>query len=237
MISTTNYDYLPWASDSQIDFSDKNWKKLLGPVPERILKTLHDETKRGIVILPYPRLVFKAFELPLSEVQIVIIGQDPYFNIENSSTGILIPQAMGMSFSVPIGISIPSSLYNIYKNLYKYKHLKSIPTHGNLEKIACQGVLFLNSALTVQKGKANSHKTLWVEFTNKIIKALDSHTIVFVLWGSDAIKKSELISRGTIVASSHPSGLSCSKPCGKYPAFNDNDFAKDLGIDWNVLLR
>lgn len=231
MISIKHYDFIPWTNQSLIDFPDDSWKKLIGPIPDSIVKTLQKETEDNITILPYPRLVFKAFELPVNEVQIVIIGQDPYFNIENN-----IPQAMGMSFSVPMGISIPSSLQNIYKNLVKYKHLKNIPSHGNLEKIASQGVLFLNAALTVRLGKINSHKKLWTDFTNNIIKALDSHTMIFVLWGSEAIKKSDLISKGTIIGSSHPSGQSCYNPCGKYPAFKDNDFAKDLGIDWNVLL-
>lgn len=230
MISISSYNFKPWTSESNLNILDDSWKEILEPIPDKIISTLRKEALMKIDIFPYPELVFKAFELPRSEVNIVIIGQDPYFNIEMN-----VPQAMGMSFSVPYGISVPSSLMNIYKNLHKYGHLKKIPIHGNLEKIASQGVLFLNASLTVQRGNPNSHKTLWSEYTNKIIKSLDKQEIVFVLWGSDAIRKSDLISKGTVIASSHPSGLSCNKPCGKYPAFNEFDFAKGLGIDWNVL--
>lgn len=234
MISTRPYSYKPWGSNDIPDpkeLADPSWKGVLNDIPEKIINVIHNETKEGIVIFPYPKLIFKAFELPLSEVQIVIIGQDPYFNMSFSG-----PLAMGMSFSIPLRMEIPSSLQNIYKNLVKFKHLRTIPSHGNLEKIASQGVLFMNAALTVQQGKAKSHKKLWMSYTDEIIKKIDSSTIVFVLWGSDAIEKAKLITKGTIIASSHPSGLSATKSCGPYPAFMDNDFAKDLGVDWNVLL-
>jgi uracil-DNA glycosylase len=151
MISAKNYDYSSWKFDSTILVPDNGWLQETGEVPKEILEKLCSETKQGITIFPYLDLVFKAFELERSDVNIVIVGQDPYFNFEFSN-GKLVPQAMGMSFSVPIEIKIPPSLNNIYKNLVKYKHLRQIPKHGNLEKIASQGVLFLNSALTVQQG-------------------------------------------------------------------------------------
>ena len=135
--------------------------------------------------------------------------------------------------------TVPPSLRNIYKNLKSFGHLRKMPNHGNLEFLESQGVFLLNSALTVKAGISNSHASIWTWFTDEIIKNINSTfpDIIFVLFGRYAISKSILLNPGTkIVASSHCSPLSCSKKCGDFPSFNTCDFAKDLGVNWNVLL-
>jgi len=231
------YDKNPVELDELSSFRHKSWNKLFKKLLEdpRAKKTETYLTKIVSIkgkILPYPNLVFHAFEQSLKKIKVVIIGQDPYFNMDQG-----VPQAMGLSFSVPMGLQIPSSLKNIYVNLYKYRHIKSLPTHGNLEVLIDQGVFFLNSALTVQENMANSHQQYWSWFTDEVIKyiAKKRPDIVFVLWGRNAIDKQQFIGENDFIASSHPSGLSCNKPCSPYSSFMECDFAKDLGIDWAVL--
>lgn len=186
-------------------------------------------------IYPPPSLVFRAFEIPMDKIKVVIIGQDPYINENDQSK----PQAMGLSFSVPEGFPVPPSLKNIYNNLHSFGHLRKIPNHGNLEALEKEGVFLLNSALTVKAGISNSHASIWTWFTDEIIKHINKlfREVIFVLFGRNAISKSSLLIPGTkIVACSHCSPLGCSKTCGDFPSFNTCDFAKDLGIDWNVLL-
>lgn len=194
-------------------------------------------------VYPYPDLIFKVFEMPIDEIKVVILGQDPYIKEETFLTESLIcpistPQAMGLSFSVPNGMPIPPSLKNIFKNLFHYHHIDKIPLSGDLTSLTSQGVFLLNSALTVEAGKSNSHQKLWTWFTDEIIREISEKTpdVVFVLWGKNAIEKRRLLKAGTkFVASSHPSPLSDSKPCGMFPPFRDCNFAGGLGIDWSVL--
>ena len=155
-------------------------------------------------IYPPSRLIFNSFNLtPANAVKVVIIGQDPYHG-EN--------QAHGLCFSVPHGIKIPPSLLNIYKEL-KNDLDKQIPKHGCLENWAKQGVLLLNSVLTVESGKANSHKNIgWEKFTEAVINKISSYksNLVFLLWGNSAHQKEEFINGKThlILKSAHPSPLS-----------------------------
>ena len=134
-------------------------------------------------IYPPPKLIFNAFNsTPVEDVKVVIIGQDPYHREG---------QAHGLCFSVPSGIKPPPSLINIFKELNSDKG-KAIPISGNLENWAIQGVLLLNSTLTVVANKANSHKNSgWSTFTDKSIELLSDHrkNIVFLLWGNYAHKK------------------------------------------------
>lgn len=155
---------------------------------------------------------------------------------------------MGLSFSVPVGIPIPSSLKNIYKNAMDFGQFYRYPEHGNLEFWAFQGCLMLNTALTVQKGHKNSHASIWNDFTDKIIKKLsdEKEGLVFVLWGAPALSKLSLIdtSKHNTVISSHPSGLSNNNKLGKYPSFSSidqfgtiNTFLKKSGkeeIIWQI---
>jgi uracil-DNA glycosylase len=178
-----------------------------------------NETNGTIHIYPPPQLVFNSINnLPAKQIKVVIIGQDPY-HAPN--------QAMGLSFSVPKGIKIPSSLANIYKNLLKYKHIKQLPTHGDLMNWSKQGVLLLNSTLTVQDGQPNSHQEYWCDFTDYIIEYISCKLdcVVFLIWGKFALGKLKFIDRQkhTVSISSHPSGLSFNKSMGQYPSFSEHD--------------
>ena len=156
------------------------------------------------VIFPPPKLIFNAFNLtPVNKVKVIIIGQDPYHGEG---------QAHGLSFSVPTGIKIPPSLMNIYKELNADVN-KDIPSHGLLENWASQGVLLLNSVLTVESGKANSHKNIgWEKFTESVISLISKkkESLVFLLWGNYAHKKENFIESNNhlILKSVHPSPLS-----------------------------
>lgn len=211
-----------WNEMFQRLFSDNKLQKI-----EKILSDeLEDD---NVEIHPAPELLFNAFLLtPLDRVKVVIIGQDPYFDHEVFN-GINVHQAMGLSFSVPDGVKTPSSLQNIYANQLKNGHIKKIPKTGNLEFWAIQGCLLLNSSLTVKDGKdnRNCHQNNWRWFTDFIIKYISDNckNVVFVLWGSDALSKMNLIDvdEHEVLISSHPSGLSCAKPLGNHKPFNDSD--------------
>ena len=155
-------------------------------------------------IFPPVKLIFNAFNLtPLNKIKVIIIGQDPYHGKG---------QAHGLSFSVPEDIKIPPSLLNIYKEL-KEDINKEIPKHGFLESWANQGVLLLNSVLTVESGKANSHKNIgWERFTESVIErvSIKKDKLVFLLWGNYAQKKETFIdsNKHLILKSVHPSPLS-----------------------------
>ena len=155
-------------------------------------------------IFPHPKNIFKAFELtPANDVKVVILGQDPYHGAN---------QAHGLAFSVQEDIKIPPSLNNIYKELYDDLNIP-IKRSGNLESWAKQGVLLLNSVLTVESGKANSHKNIgWEKFTESVISLISKkkESLVFLLWGNYAHKKEDFIESNNhlILKSVHPSPLS-----------------------------
>lgn len=218
------------------DFHD-SWKDMFNKLfqdsrfENRIEKEISEEfqSDEKIIMHPKPDYVFHTFVLTkFKKTKVVILGQDPYFDHEIHNNK-LIPQAMGLSFSVPNGVKIPSSLRNIFSNLKKNKHIENIPEHGNLEDWAKQGVLLLNTSLTVKDGtnNKNCHQFQWSWFTNEIIKYISDNKkhVVFVLWGSNAFEKKDLIdeNKHKIIISSHPSGLSANKKMKDYPAFNDVD--------------
>ena len=162
----------------------------------------------------------------------MIIGQDPYHGPG---------QAHGLSFSVPDGIPLPPSLKNIFKEVVDDLNL-SMPTSGCLEPWAKQGVLLLNSVLTVEQGLANSHASRgWENFTDSIISKINKmDSIVFLLWGRYAAKKGENIdsNRHLILRSAHPSPLSAHKGfLGNKHFSKCNDYLKSCGkkpIDWSL---
>lgn len=207
---------------------DRSWcpimEKLLNdPRCANIEAKLSSELEEDIdvMIYPPPELLFNSLLLTkFDKLSVVIFGQDPYFSIE---------QGMGLSFSVPHGKDVPVSLDNVYKNQLKFNRIKKKPTHGNLEFWALQGCLMLNSSLTVKDGSDNKncHQNNWRWFTNALVKYISDNkdNVVFVLWGKDAYDKMPLIDldKHEVTASSHPSGLSCSKNMGNEPAFNDCD--------------
>ncbi len=167
------------------------------------------------------------------EVNVVILGQDPYHGSN---------QAHGLSFSVKPGVRTPPSLVNIYKELKDDLNCY-IPNNGYLKKWADQGVLLLNTSLTVRAGEANSHRNKgWEIFTDAIISILNKREkpIVFILWGSNAISKEKLITNKAhyIIKSPHPSPLSAHRGFfGSKPFSKTNDFLKSIGenpVDWQI---
>ncbi len=184
-------------------------------------------------VFPAQNEVFAALKLtPYKDVAVVILGQDPYHNDG---------QAMGLSFSVPGNIKIPPSLANIYKELATDVGI-SIKTSGDLSGWSKQGVLLLNSVLTVRAHQASSHsKKGWEQFTDAVLKAVSDKPehVVFILWGSFAQKKKHLIdeSRHTILESVHPSPLSAYAGFfGSKPFSKTNSALKAHNqkvIDWN----
>ncbi|MBU5675188.1 uracil-DNA glycosylase [Alkaliphilus sp. MSJ-5] len=186
------------------------------------------------IIYPDMYNIFNALHYTsYKDVKVVILGQDPYHGPN---------QAHGLSFSVKPGVPAPPSLVNIYKEL-KEDLGCYIPNNGYLKKWADQGVLLLNTALTVRGGEANSHKGIgWEIFTDNIINLLNirKDPIVFILWGNNAISKEKLITNSNhhIVKSTHPSPLSASRGFfGSRPFSKTNDFLKSIGkgsIDWQI---
>ena len=179
--------------------------------------------------------VFNAFILtPLERVKVVIIGQDPYHGPE---------QAHGLCFSVKKGIKVPPSLANIYKELASDIDDFNIPQHGNLSSWAKQGVLMLNTVLTVERGVAHSHAKIgWDTFSNNVLQLLNDQPqpIIFVLWGGHAIKKGRMITskQHIVLSAPHPSPLSAYRGffgCGHFSAINRKLVAMgEPAIDWQV---
>ena len=173
------------------------------PYYKKLFETVNEEY-RTRQIFPPADDIFNAFHLtPLHNVKAVILGQDPYHNVG---------QAHGLCFSVKKGVDIPPSLVNIYKELHDDLGC-TIPNHGCLTKWAEQGVLMLNTVLTVRAHQANSHKDIgWEEFTDAAIRVLaeERENLVFILWGSYAQKKGAFIDRNKhlVLSSAHPSPLS-----------------------------
>lgn len=185
-------------------------------------------------IYPDKYNIYSALHLTsFSHTKVVIIGQDPYHG-----SG----QAHGLSFSVKPGIDIPPSLRNIFKELQNDLACR-LPNNGNLEKWAQQGVLLLNTVLTVRAGLPNSHRGKgWETFTDKVIAAINhrQQPVVFILWGKNAQEKAKLItnSHHLVIQSVHPSPLSAMRGFfGSRPFSRANAFLKDHGmdeIDWQI---
>ena len=186
------------------------WQDALGPQKEaeyftRLMARVESEREAGKVIYPPQQDVFNALKYtPLESVKVVILGQDPYHGPD---------QAHGLCFSVLPGVKTPPSLVNIYKELAADIDGFVIPKHGTLTRWAEQGVLLLNTVLTVEQGKAHSHaKWGWETFTDAVIDAVNRHQqgVVFLLWGSHAQKKGMHIdtSKHHVLSAPHPSPLS-----------------------------
>ena len=187
---------------------EQSWKDALAgefgkPYFAQLARFLHQEKAAGKVIYPPGGLIFRAFELtPVQEVKVVILGQDPYHNPG---------EAMGLSFSVPDGVRMPPSLRNIFREIESDLGIR-MSGRPNLEGWARQGVLLLNSILTVEAGQAASHRNMgWQEFTDAVIRYLSDNCngIVFLLWGNFARSKASLIdtSRHHVLEAAHPSPL------------------------------
>lgn len=214
-----------WARALEGEFRKPYYKKLFTFVGEEY------QTKR---IYPPAEDIFNAFHFtPLDQVKVVILGQDPYHEEG---------QAHGLSFSVKPGIDIPPSLVNIYKELEDDLGCY-IPNNGYLEKWARQGVMLLNTVLTVRAHQANSHKNMgWEEFTDAAIRILadQDRPLVFILWGRPAQQKKAMIHnhRHLVLESPHPSPLSAYRGFfGSRPFSRTNDYLTQNGltpIDWQI---
>ena len=184
-----------------------SWEEIFNNYPKidelnNMIKEI-DEQRLTKTIYPPREQVFRVFDLPLKDIKVVILGQDPYHNPD---------QACGLSFSVNDGVPLPKSLINIYKELHDDLGIKPAKT-GNLESWFKQGVFLLNAVLTVEKNSPASHSKMgWENFTDYIIENISekNENVVFVLWGAYARSKIKLIdsSRHKIIESAHPSPLS-----------------------------
>jgi uracil-DNA glycosylase len=212
---------------------EKTWANILkDELSQDYLKELEsficEEMDRGKQLYPQFDNIFEAFNsTPFPKVKVVILGQDPYH-----SPG----QAHGLSFSVKPGTKIPPSLKNIYKEL---QNDLGVPPahHGYLQSWAEQGVLLLNSVLTVEQGKAGSHqKRGWEKFTNKVIQVLNDkkENLIFILWGTPAQKKGQLIDeeKHLVLKSVHPSPLSAHRGFFHQKHFSKtNEFLKSKNLN------
>ena len=201
------------------------WTDLLASEKEKpyfksIFEYLAKRTNKGKTIYPPKEEIFNALKLtPFKDIKAVIIGQDPYHGPD---------QAHGLAFSVKDGIKTPPSLQNIYKELKDDLNIE-IPDSGNLEDWAKQGVLLLNTSLTVERGQPQSHSHIgWQEFTNHIIEVINKHPepVVFLLWGAHAQRKRELIDeqKHKVLTAAHPSPFSAHKGfmgCHHFSATNE----------------
>ena len=204
------------------------------PYMQALREFLKHEKAARKYIYPKGSDIFKAFEYtPVDSVKVVIIGQDPYHGPM---------QAHGLCFSVPMGVRIPPSLINIYKELESDLGIKP-PKHGCLEAWANQGVSLLNSVLTVERGLAASHQGKgWEIFTDQVVNILnqDPRPKAFVLWGAYAQRKGQMIDRQRhlVIESVHPSPLSANRGFfGSRPFSKINEFLEKTGqskINWKI---
>lgn len=186
------------------------------PVLEIVSKRIEDEKYKDYskyTIYPPINWTFRAFINP-EDIRVVIIGQDPYHNGESEFEC----SAVGYCFSVQKGRVVNPSLKNIYKEVKNSGY--ECVENGNLEHWVRQGVFMLNMSLTVEKGNAGSHSSFWRCFSIEVVKYLSElKNIVWLLMGRHAINTGVYIEKGVKICTSHPSPLSCRKPCGKYEAF------------------
>ena len=215
-----------WKEELQFEFHKSYF--------QQIVTFLKIEKSQGKTIYPPGSLIFNAFnQTPFSKVKVVILGQDPYHGFG---------QAHGLSFSVPDGIKSPPSLINIFKELHKDIGMP-IPTSGNLTKWALQGVLLLNSVLTVRANEPASHAKLgWTNFTDEVISKISKQKegVIFLLWGKYAQEKQQLIdeTKHHVLKAAHPSPFSADKGFFGCRHFSKtNQFLMLSGkdpIDWQI---
>lgn len=215
------------------------WQEVIGtekskPYFATIRQHLAAEKARGKIIYPANDQIFAAFSYTaFADIKVVILGQDPYHGPG---------QAHGLSFSVPRGMPIPPSLQNIYKALASDLDFH-IPRHGDLTSWAQQGILLLNTVLTVEAHQAHAHRNIgWETFTDSVIHAISAYNqdVVFLLWGSHAQRKQPLIdtTRHVVLTAPHPSPLSAHRGFFDCHHFSQtNHILQERGyspIDWQL---
>lgn len=218
---------------------EKSWhacleKELTKPYVQQLKGFLEKEIKNR-QIFPPEKEIFSAFRMtPFSSVKVIILGQDPYHGFG---------QAHGLCFSVKRGVSVPPSLKNIYKELQQDLGIPP-PQHGDLSSWAKQGVLLLNSTLTVESGKPQSHAARgWEQFTDAVIHSLcqKKEPLVFLLWGRSAKEKAKILwetkHKHKVLTAAHPSPFSAKNFLGCRHFSQTNTFLKEWGkepICWNL---
>lgn len=217
---------------------EESWKRVLGQEFEKeyfskLAQYLHNEKAEGKTIFPPGSCIFKAFELcPLDRIKVVILGQDPYHGPG---------QAMGLSFSVPQGVTAPPSLKNIFKEIESDLGIR-MSGSPDLAPWARQGVLLLNAVLTVRSGEPTSHSAIgWQTFTDAVISTISEKCegVVFLLWGNYAKSKAPLIDRTRhhVLEAAHPSPLARGAFFGCRHFSKTNEILKAEGkspIDWQL---
>ncbi|MEZ8197854.1 uracil-DNA glycosylase [Vibrio splendidus] len=218
----------------------KSWESIINDERDKeyfqsVLAFVEQQRNSGKTIYPPQEQVFSAFDItPFESVRVVILGQDPYHGAK---------QAHGLAFSVLPGVKIPPSLRNMYKELAQDIDGFEIPSHGYLDTWASQGVLMLNTVLTVEEAKAHSHaKCGWETFTDTIIAELNqrSEPIIFLLWGAHAQKKGQAIDadKHHVLTAPHPSPLSAHRGffgCQHFSTTNKLLSSMDQQpIDWRL---
>ena len=217
------------------------WEKVFKdaePELDDVNDILIEEEQRKTIYYPLKCDFFRAFHLtPLHTVKVVLIGQDPYPNVLAGG----VPQAVGLSFSVPPDAPIPSSLQNIYKELKNSMPGFKTPTHGDLTSWAQQGVLLLNMCLTVRARTPDSHGDLWLGFINKVLNHVceANPKVVFILLGVKAQKARKFIGeRVSIVEGPHPSGRNIKFPfvgCDVFLKTNELlEKSRQIPVNWNL---
>jgi len=224
------------------DTATMTWETVLAGEKQKdyfqsILKYLTQQKTKRKTIYPPQSDIFNALKLtPYEGVKVVILGQDPYHGHN---------QAHGLCFSVKHGVKPPPSLVNVYKELQDDIGFEP-PEHGCLEKWAEQGILLLNSTLTVESHNPGSHSHIgWQQFTDKVIETLNDHPqgIVFLLWGAHAQRKGEMINteKHRVLKSTHPSPFSAHKGfLGCHHFSKTNELLKEMGrepVDWSLQLK
>lgn len=219
-------------------FISNDWEEVLNhefdqPYMHELFKQLHKEYENEVVYPPKNE-VFRAFQLtPYSEIKVVILGQDPYHGPN---------QANGLSFSVEVGTKFPPSLRNIFNELVEDIKCE-YPSSGDLSSWAKQGVLLLNTTLTVKESQPMSHTGMgWERFTDVVLSEINkkSTPVVFILWGKHAQSKKKLInqSKHFVIESAHPSPLSARRGFfGSHPFSKTNTFLISKGltpINWSL---
>lgn len=222
-----------------LDFTTipNEWTTLIKTIPEKIRNDVDIEIAKssetyepGLKILPSKelRLASMCYFKPC-ETRVVIIGQDPYISPE---------QPIGLSFSVPKGVTIPPSLKNIYKELETDIIGFKVPLHGNLTEWTKQGVLLLNASLTVVERLSNSHQKIWNKFMRKFLENFseENPNVVYILMGKEAQKIKSSVKKGVFIETPHPSPLARGAFFGTRPFSRANEELKKMGksiIDWS----
>lgn len=246
-IVSNNVDQSWTVSEIAAKAVPETWKKVFEESKNEIQTIsevlVNDEAKYGRGFYPLKKDLFAAFSFtPLDKVKVVIFGQDPYPQ-SILSRGKVVPRAKGLSFSVDEDDDIPSSLKNIYKEMLTVPGFL-MPDHGDLTEWTSQGILLLNTCLTVRAEEKDTHGQIWLGFIRRVLKAIDETNprCIYLLWGKHAQKIKPLIGeKGIILEAAHPSGLSAAR--GFFGCDHFNKVNKILleqgknGINWKISTR